>query len=148
MTNTTYQIIHIASHGYFDEEITHSFLLTYHEKLTMDQLTRLLGTNKRQGRGIDLLTLSACETASGNDRAALGLAGIAIKAGAQSALGSLWPVVDESTALLIKLFYHYLLEEGDNKATALQKAQTNLLKDERYQHPAYWSPFLLIGNWL
>ena len=97
---------------------------------------------------VELLTLSACQTAAGDDRSALGLAGVAIKAGARSALGTLWFVNDEASSQLITDFYRHLLEPGQTKASALQLAQRSLITDPRYRHPGYWSPFLLIGNWL
>ncbi len=93
--------------------------------------------------------LSACQTASGDDRAALGLAGVAVKAGARSALASLWSVNDQSTAELISGFYHELRESPSaSKAKALQAAQIKMLEDRRYRHPCYWAPYLIIGNWL
>jgi CHAT domain-containing protein len=98
-------------------------------------------------RPVDLLVLSACQTAAGDERAALGLAGVAVKAGARSALASLWQINDESTAELIGEFYRQLATAGSHKASALRGAQLRLMNDQRYRHPAYWSPFLLIGDW-
>ena len=95
---------------------------------------------------VDLLVLSACQTAAGDERAALGLAGVAVKAGARSALASLWSIGDESTARLIAEFYRQL-GDGNGKAAALRGAQLLLRNDERYAHPAYWAPFLMIGDW-
>lgn len=97
---------------------------------------------------VELLTLSACQTAAGDDRAALGLAGLAIKAGARSAIATLWFINDQAASLLIAAFYQQLQDAKLSKAKALQQAQLQLLADRRYQHPGYWSPFLLIGNWL
>ncbi len=94
------------------------------------------------------MTLSACETAAGDDRAALGLAGVAIKAGARSALATLWSINDEASSTLVAEFYKQLRDPDASKAVALQRAQLNLLGDPVYQHPAYWSPFLLLNNWL
>jgi len=97
---------------------------------------------------VELLTLSACETAAGDDRAALGLAGVAIKAGARSALATLWTVNDPAAAQVVSDFYRALRDPALSKAKALQQAQVATLKDVRYRHPNYWSAFLLIGNWL
>jgi len=110
----------------------------------------VLGTGCYREQPIELLTLSVCKTAVGDDRAALGLAGVAValKAGARSALASLWFVDDEATYLTITEFYRQLRQQGLPKAQALQAAQVNMLKQKRYAHPAYWSPFVLIGNWL
>ena len=78
---------------------------------------------------------------------ALGLAGVAVKAGAKSALASLWHINDESTSVLIAEFYRQLANEANNKGAALRGAQLLLMNDVRYGHPAYWAPFLLIGDW-
>jgi CHAT domain-containing protein len=97
---------------------------------------------------VELLTLSACQTAVGDDKAALGLGGVAVKAGARSALATLWYINDQASSILITDFYEDLKKPGISKARALQQAQLELLEDHRYDHPSYWSPFLLIGNWL
>ena len=97
---------------------------------------------------MELLTLSACQTAAGDERAALGLAGIAVRAGARSALATLWNVSDQAASLLVVEFYQKLNDPAVSKAEALQAAQIMLLKSGRYRHPFYWSPYLLIGNWL
>jgi CHAT domain-containing protein len=94
------------------------------------------------------LTLSACQTGIGDDRSALGLAGVAIKAGARSALATLWFINDEASATLVSEFYRELRNPKLSKAQALQHAQQKLLADRVYEHPAYWSPFLLLNNWL
>ncbi len=144
-----YAVIHMATHGEFDADPEHTYLLTYEEKLHMDDLQNLIGLGKHRDQPIELLTLSACKTAVGDDKAALGLAGVAVKAGASSALATLWFVDDEATSLVVTDFYHRLLNTpGISKAKALQQAQVALLRRVHYQHPAYWGPFLLIGNWL
>lgn len=142
-----FAIVHVASHGEFHGDPKRTFLLTYDGKLTMDNLERLIAPSRFRDQPIELLTLSACETAAGDDRAALGLAGVAVKAGARSALASLWSINDESTALLIEEFYRGL-KQGLSKAKSLQQAQMKMLADSRFKHPGYWAPFLLIGNWL
>ena len=143
-----YQIVHIASHGQFDSDGNKTFLLTYDGKIGMNKLEQILGLSKFRTDAVELLTLSACETAAGDDRAALGLAGVAIKAGARSALATLWTVNDPASAELVSAFYRELQDPTLSKAKALQQAQLELLKDPRYRHPSYWSAFLLIGNWL
>ncbi|MCK5522759.1 MAG: CHAT domain-containing protein [Thiomargarita sp.] len=145
LKKTTYSILHIASHGEFEKKSP--FLLTYDGKLTINQLEALIRFNKRRQEPLDLLTLSACQTAVGDDQAALGLAGIALKAGAKSALASLWSVNDKATSLLMKKFYQEWQKNGLSKVKALQAAQQYLLKQPRFQHPAYWASFLLIGSW-
>ena len=149
LRDTDYSIVHIASHGMFVSISRDTFLLTYDGKLTLNELEQLLQPKQFKGKPVELLTLSACQTAVGDDRAALGLAGVAIKAGARSAVATLWCVNDEASASLITDFYQQLVNDPKiSKAKAMQKAQLNLLKDERYAHPMYWSPYLIIGNWL
>ena len=148
LESTPYSIVHIASHAQFDRQADRSFLLTYENKLSMDRLEQFLALSKFRTQAVELLTLSACETAAGDDRAALGLAGIAIKAGARSALATLWIVNDPAAAAVVSQFYREFQDPALSKAKALQRAQLALLKDLRYRHPNYWSAFLLIGNWL
>ncbi len=148
LENSPFDIVHISSHGQFDRNPKYSFLLTYDDKLTMDRLERLFKLNDLRKKQVELLTLSACQTAVGDERAALGLAGVAIKAGARSALASLWFVDDSATSQLITDFYKQLQNPELSKAQALQNAQRNLASKRIYRHPAYWAPFLLIGNWL
>ena len=148
LTNTPYSIVHIASHGQFASQVDNTFILTFDGKLTMDRLERFMGLSQYRDRPVELLTLSACQTAAGDDRAALGLAGIAVKAGARSAVATLWAVDDQATALLLAEFYRQLQQPETSKAGALRRAQLSLLGEPRYRHPGYWSPFLLIGNWL
>ncbi|OQW91331.1 MAG: hypothetical protein BWK78_04965, partial [Thiotrichaceae bacterium IS1] len=139
--NNNYSIVHFSTHGYFDQYSRNdSWLCTHNrdETLTLDKLEELL-----QGKKVKLLTLSACETALG---AELGLAGISVKVGTQSALGSLWSVDDKSTSELMRSFYNYLTGEN-SMARALQKAQLDLLKRDNFKTPYYWAGFLLIGNW-
>ena len=148
LKSTPYRIVHIASHGQFDGDPEKSFLLAYDDKLTMDRLETYMGLSRYSDEPVELLTLSACQTAAGDDRAALGLAGVAIKAGARSALATLWFVNDEASSKLVTEFYRQLGDASLSKAEALRRAQLMILKQPRYGHPSYWAPFLLIGNWL
>lgn len=141
-------VLHIASHGRFEKDVAHSFVLTYDDKLTMERLDQYVGLFKFRRDPLELLTLSACETAAGDERAALGLAGVAIKAGARSALATLWSINDAASSKLVAEFYRQLGEAGVSKAVALQRAQIAMMSDLGYEHPAYWSPFLLLNNWL
>jgi CHAT domain-containing protein/tetratricopeptide (TPR) repeat protein len=142
-----YSIVHIASHGRFGSDPSRTFVLAYDGKLTMDDLEADIKFGPPRETPLELLILSACETASGDDRAALGLAGVALKAGARSALATLWYINDVASGKLIAAFYEGL-KSGLSKAQALRHAQMALLADPRFAHPAYWAPFLLIGNWL
>jgi len=143
-----YGILHIATHGWFASDTTQSYLLTYNGKLSIDELNRLIGLFRYRKDPLELLTLSACQTGTGDDRSALGLAGVAIKAGARSALATLWFINDEASSTLVSEFYRELRNPQLSKAQALQHAQQRLLTDRVYEHPAYWSPFLLLNNWL
>lgn len=143
-----YSILHIASHGQFAGDASQSFILTFDAKLTMDRLEAFIGRLRYREDPLELLTLSACETALGDDRAALGLAGIAIKAGARSAVATLWHVADKAAANLVAQFYGALQEPEVSRAQALQRAQIALLDHSDYHSPFFWSPFLLINNWL
>ncbi|WP_353569932.1 CHAT domain-containing protein [Candidatus Albibeggiatoa sp. nov. BB20] len=148
LRQTPYSIVHIASHGQFNSDPQKTFLLTYDNKITISHLEDLIRLSKIRNEPMELLTLSACQTAVGDDQAALGLAGIAVKAGARSALATLWFIDDAATSLLVSEFYQQLQIKHVTKAKALQKAQLYLLNKPRYQHPAFWAPFLLVGNWL
>ncbi len=143
----SYSIVHIASHGHFASNAKDTFVLTYDSKLHLDDIERMIRPSQMRDQPVELLTLSACETAAGDDRAALGLAGIAVKAGARSAFATLWFVNDEASSMLVGDFYTNL-HSGIPKAKALQKAQIKLLADARYGHPCYWAPYIIIGNWL
>jgi len=144
-----YTLVHIATHARFDRDAGKSFILTYDGKLSMTELEDLVGATRYSDRPVELLSLSACETALGDERAALGLAGVAVKAGARSAVATLWQVSDEAAAALLPAFYRQLKNPAvSTRAQALRNAQLELMSNERYHHPAYWSPFLLIGNWL
>jgi CHAT domain-containing protein/Tfp pilus assembly protein PilF len=148
LRESRYGILHIATHGKFSTDAYDSFLLTFDGKMTMDKLDQLIGLFRYRQDPLELLTLSACQTAVGDDRAALGLAGVAIKAGARSALATLWFINDEASAALVSEFYRQLRDPSVSKAVAIQRAQIKLLNDKVYDHPAYWSPFLLLNNWL
>lgn len=148
LRESRYGILHIATHGKFSTDANDSFLLTFDGKLTMNKLDQLIGLFRFRQEPLELLTLSACQTAVGDDRAALGLAGVAIKAGARSALATLWFINDEASAALVSEFYRQLRDPSVSKAVAIQRAQIKLLNDRVYDHPAYWSPFLLLNNWL
>ncbi|MCZ6708996.1 MAG: CHAT domain-containing protein [Gammaproteobacteria bacterium] len=142
-----YSIAHFATHGEFNQDHSKSFILTYDDKLTLDGLQQVLG-RRDQAEPLDLLVLSACKTAAGDDRAALGLAGVAVQSGAQSALASLWYISDAATAQLIETFYTALHTSRNSKAESLRIAQLALLNSDQFQHPSFWAPYLLVGNWL
>ncbi|HEU4594221.1 MAG TPA: CHAT domain-containing protein [Pyrinomonadaceae bacterium] len=166
-----YPLVHIASHFAFKpgDETDSSLLLGDGRLLTLAQIksaTNLFG-------GVDLLTLSACDTASGgaatDGREVESFGVLAQRQGAKAVLASLWPVADASTRRLMQEFYR-LRGEGEamTKAEALRRAQLELLRGgadaqasarerrglsvggatpPRFSHPYFWAPFILIGNW-
>jgi CHAT domain-containing protein len=143
-----FSIVHFASHGEFGGEAHSTFLLAYDGKLTMDRLGQFIGLFRFRDTPLELLMLSACDTAEGDDRAALGLAGIAVKAGARSAVATLWNINDPASAELVGEFYRQLKNPSVSRAVALQRAQVKTLANPRYDHPGFWAAFLLINNWL
>lgn len=147
LSHSSFNTIHLATHGQFSSNADQTFILTWDQKLNVKQFDALLrGSSKIQSTPIELLVLSACQTAAGDKRAALGLAGLAVRSGARSTIASLWPVNDETTAIFMTTFYKNLNRPGTSKAEALSLAQRDLLA--KYPSPYYWAPFVLVGNWL
>ncbi|MGL5804571.1 MAG: CHAT domain-containing protein [Xenococcaceae cyanobacterium] len=144
-----FPIVHIATHGQFSSTLADTFLLAWNQRIDITELDRILqGRVNSNHTAIELLVLSACETASGDKKAALGLAGTAVKAGARSTVATLWSVNDRATAELMNHFYEQITKKHTTKAEALRQAQIALLKDPWYKHPFYWSSYVLVGNWL
>jgi CHAT domain-containing protein len=162
LSKQVYPIIHIATHGQFGIRPEDTFIVTggkskndkkNNEKLTFKDLDILIRRFTRNTEPLELLALTACETAVGDNRSALGLGGVAIQAGAKSALASLWTISDSATASIAADFYANLQNESYlSKAEALQIVQKNIIEDtkiaDKYKHPYYWSAIVLIGNWL
>ncbi|OQW91430.1 MAG: hypothetical protein BWK78_04665 [Thiotrichaceae bacterium IS1] len=147
----SYSILHFTTHGHFDENPNNIYLLTHDSVANRDDNLKInmLKEFVSLTEPLELLTLSACQSALG-DKASLGLAGVAIKVGARSALATLWSVDAEATLNLIVDFYENLAN-GKSKAQALTEAQRKLSKNQgipRYKNPYYWAAFILIGNWL
>jgi CHAT domain-containing protein len=155
-----YPVLHLASHFKFQPGTeANSFLLLGDGKyLSLKDLKE----GDYRFEDVDLITLSACETAVGGGKDANGmeiegLGALAQKQGAKGVLATLWPVADESTGLLMQQFYR-LRESGKlTKAEALRQAQLGFLNSTdrdanaskgQYRHPFYWAPFILMGNWL
>ena len=147
-----FSVLHLATHGNFSSDPQQTYLLAYGELLRTKELNNLFRlSNQAETNAIDLLILSACQTAAGDNRATLGLAGLAIRAGANSTLASLWRVSDEYTIPLITRFYENL-NQGLSKAEALHQAQKSLVYTEingqKYQNEPYdWGAYVLVGNW-
>ena len=148
LKNENFSILHLATHGNFSSDPEQTYILAYGELLRPNDINRLLSGENQQSNSIELLVLSACQTASGDNRATLGLAGLAIRAGADSTLATLWKVGDEFTIKLIKKFYQEL-STGVTKAEALHRAQKALVFSGKYRNEPYdWGAYILVGNWL
>ncbi|WP_315789832.1 CHAT domain-containing protein [Fischerella sp. JS2] len=149
--NSDVSIIHLATHAQFSSIADDTFILFWDQRMNVKQLGNLLRNNTLTSRRpIELLVLSACETAIGDQRATLGLAGVAVRSGARSTMATLWSVQDESTAKFMGNLYSQLEQAKKtkiNKAQALQQAQLALLKDQQYSNPHFWAPFVVVGNW-
>ncbi|MEH2333613.1 CHAT domain-containing protein [Nostoc sp.] len=142
-------IVHLATHGQFSSRLEDTFLLTWNGQVNVKELSELL--KNRDGdpsKAIELLVLSACDTAAGDDRAVLGLAGLAVKSGARSTIATLWPVKDKAAAMLMTHFYEQLRQPKITKAEALRQAQINMIQQTDFHDPFFWSAFVLVGNWL
>ncbi|MEO0936035.1 MAG: CHAT domain-containing protein, partial [Cyanobacteria bacterium J06641_2] len=138
--NGSANVVHLATHGQFSSRLNDTFLLTWDGQINIKELSELLrNRQKRQSKSIDLLVLSACDTAAGDNRAVLGLAGLAVKSGARSTIASLWPVKDEATVKLMNSFYENLLKSGTTKAEALRQAQIQMMKKTDFKEPFFWS---------
>ena len=139
-------IVHVATHGQFSSKADETFLLAWDGKIGVQSFNELLRERSIQSP-LELLVLSACETAQGDNRASLGLAGIAVRSGAKSTLGTLWAINDRSTSQLMVRFYRNLIEGKQGKAAALRSAQLEFLRSQEYNDPYYWAPFVLVGQW-
>ena len=148
LASKRYSAIHWKTHGVFSSAPAETFLVAYQDGITADELSQLVqSASVQQKEPLELLVLSACETAQGDSRAVLGLAGIAVRAGTRSTLSTLWRADDGANTQLMSVFYQEL-ERGLSKAQALQKAQQTLLSDAGYPAPYYWASYVLVGNWL
>ena len=149
ITYSDYPIVHIATHGQFSSSLENTFLLAWNDRINLNQLHQILQVRRQKPeKAIELLVLSACETASGDDEAALGLAGMAIRAGAKSTIATLWSINDQATAELMNILYQKLTDQSLSKAAAIRQAQLSLLQNPQYDHPFYWAAYTIIGNWL
>ncbi|NES19788.1 MAG: CHAT domain-containing protein [Symploca sp. SIO3E6] len=148
LNSRAFSVVHLATHGKFSSDPEETYILAYNQLLRAQDLHKLLQSdNQKAANTIELLVLSACKTAEGDNRATLGLAGLAVRAGVRSTLATLWQVGDQSTVKLMEQFYNEFNKPGVNKAEALHRAQQALLNDHNYQNPSSWAPYILVGNW-
>ncbi|WP_017712738.1 CHAT domain-containing protein [Prochlorothrix hollandica] len=146
-----FSVIHVATHGRFSSDPDQTFLLAWDDRINVRELDQIFASRKEGAlTPLDLLVLSACQTAAGDDRAPLGLAGFALKSGARSTLASLWSVDDRATTLLMEAFYREVTQSPVplSFAEALRQAQLTQIHSDQYSHPFYWAAFVLVGNWL
>jgi CHAT domain-containing protein len=135
-----YSVLHLATHGKFSGTANNTFLQAMDRRISLREFENALLASKEP---VDLLTLSACQTAAGDNRATLGIAGLAARTGVKNVLASLWFVNDADTVNLMENFYNQLLQNSTSKAEALRNAQISLIPN---LHPAIWSSFILVGN--
>ena len=149
MKSSPFPIVHIATHGQFSSKAEQTFILSWNERINVKELDNILQPkNQSKMEPIELLVLSAYQTAAGDKRAALGMAGIAVRAGARSTLATLWSVDDDATTELMSQFYQELANSKVTKAESLRQAQLKLIKNLGHQHPIYWAAYILVGTWL
>ncbi|MCD8486774.1 MAG: CHAT domain-containing protein [Desertifilum sp.] len=167
-----FAVLHLATHAEFRPgQASNSYIQLWNEQLRLDQLRQLRLDNPV----VELLVLSACRTAVGDEDAELGFGGLAIAAGVKSAIASLWYVSDEGTLALMTQLYEQL-KTAPIKAEALRQAQMTLIQGQvqiengqfrglpafsnnlplpseltnlspaNLSHPYYWASFTLIGS--
>ncbi|MCY7282428.1 MAG: CHAT domain-containing protein [Cyanobacteria bacterium CAN_BIN43] len=150
INTTSIQILHLATHGEFSSRPEGTFLLSAdNHVINVTELERIFrDRNQQQNKTIDLLVLSACETTAADQRATLGISGVAVRAGARAAIASLWTLDDRVSANFTKILYKKLVDPKLTKVQALREAQLELARNDGYQHPHYWAPYIFVGNWL
>ncbi|NEP17343.1 MAG: CHAT domain-containing protein, partial [Leptolyngbya sp. SIO4C1] len=142
-----FSAIHWKTHGVFSSDPQETYVVAYQEQIGAYDLNHLIWLGSRGGsRPLELVTLSACETAQGDSRAVLGLAGLAARTGTRSVLSTLWVAQDNPNTLFMVRFYQ-ALAQGVAKAEAVRQAQLALMQAYGYTTPHIWSNYLLIGNW-
>lgn len=146
----SYDVVHLATHSEFGGDLENTFILTADARIKLTTFPDLF--RSRSDDLINLLVLSSCETATGNNREVLGIAGASIQAGARSVLATLWSIDDSATSVLMKDFYEGYVgdkssHEGLTKVKALQRAQIDLLKQPLLYKPSYWAAYVLVGDW-
>ena len=142
-----FSAVHIKTHGEFSSNLEETFIVAYNELVTAKDFANIIETgNKGKSNNIELLVLSACKTAEGDNRAVLGLAGIAVRAGARSTLSTLWEAQDATNTELMIKFYDELSKPGMTRAKALHNAQKEVANTDTTPH--LWAPYVLVGNWL
>lgn len=147
LTRDQVDVLHLATHASFNGRSDRAFIVANGEMILLSELRQILAQNRTRGEDLDLLVLSACETAVGDDEASMGLAGAAVQAGARSVIASLWPVNDTGTAQLMTNFYERY-REGRSKSASLREAQLAMIAaGGSNANPNIWAAFTLLGAW-
>ena len=149
-----YNIIHLATHGILDDTSPMYSRLVMARTENDPNDDGLLEAREimRLNLHADLVVLSACQTARGRFGAGEGVVGMSwafLVAGVPTMVASQWKVNSASTAKLMIDFHKRLKEqsiESQTKASALQQASLNVMKDPRYRHPYFWAGFILMGK--
>ncbi|NMG10212.1 CHAT domain-containing protein [Brasilonema sp. UFV-L1] len=150
INSSVFEVLHLATHGEFSSSPEKTFILAYDKPIKVTELDNVFRTQaQNQPEAIELLVLSACETAAGDQRATLGISGVGVQAGARSAIASLWTLDDEISVEFTRELYKQLTNPKKlTKAQVLQEAQKALKASPGREHPRYWAPYILLGNWL
>ena len=138
--------LHVSTHAQFQPgQVESSYIQLWDQQLKLNDLNRIDWDQSNA----DLIVLSACQTALGDTNAANGFAGLALKAGVPSAIGTLWSINDQSTTEVMKTFYG-ALPDSSTKAQALQSAQVAAIRGSNgssgLQAPYYWAGFSLLST--
>lgn len=152
-----YRYVHFAAHGVIDTQYPRLSglvlsLVDSQGRRRENGFLRLHDIYDMELDGVDMVVLSACETALGREIRGEGLVGLTrgfLYAGAERVVASLWPVQDLATARLMEELYTRLLRRGRSPGEALRGAQASLLDDPAgsFSHPYYWAGFVLQGEW-
>jgi CHAT domain-containing protein len=148
-----YQIVHFATHGLINNrhpELSGIVLSLVDEKGQAQNGFLRLYEIYNLKLGADLVVLSACQTAVGQEVRGEGLLGLTrgfMYAGAPRVVATLWQVDDRATSELMKRFYQKMLGEGLRPAAALKAAQVSMQSDKRWSSPHFWAAFTLHGDW-
>jgi CHAT domain-containing protein len=143
-----HNILHLATHAEFNVGVPDKSFIIFGngDKIRLNEISDWQIPN------INLIVLSACQTGIGTSLGSgieiLGFGYQVQKAGAKSAIASLWSVDDAGTQALMAAFYNELQKGDLTIAEALRNAQVSLIRSKQFNHPYYWSAFFAIGNGL
>jgi CHAT domain-containing protein len=143
-----FNAIHWKTHGTFSSDPQETYVVAYNEQIGAQAFNDLILVGSQNGANpLQLVVLSACETAQGDNRAVLGLAGLAARTGTRSVLSTLWVAQDTPNTELMIRFYEKLSQPGTSIAESVRQAQLALMHEFGYTTPHIWSNYILVGNW-